>query len=113
MDAATRQFVRGRAAERCEYCHLPQAAAPFLGFHLEHIEAQQHVLDDSPDNLALACPDCNRHKGPNLSTLDSRTRQLVRLFHPRRDTWDEHFEFRGALLVGLTDVARPPCDCSK
>ena len=104
MDRATRQFVRQRASDCCEYCHLPQSAAPFFSFHVEHIHAQQHVADDSPDNLCLACPDCNRHKGPNLSTLDLDTRTLVPLFHPRRDLWPNHFTFQGALIVGLTPV---------
>ena len=104
MDASVRLLVRHRARDRCEYCHLPQAATCFLSFHVEHIEAQQHVVDDSPENLALACPDCNRHKGPNLVTLDQLTRVLVRLFHPRRDSWNAHFEYRGAILAGLTPV---------
>lgn len=104
MDAATRQLVRQRADDRCEYCHLPQAAAPFLTFHIEHVQAQQHVEDDSLENLALACPDCNRHKGPNLTTVDPQTRLIVRLFHPRQDVWDAHFEYRGAILVGRTLV---------
>lgn len=104
MDTATREFVRSRSGNRCEYCRLPQSAAPFLTFHIEHVEAQQHVLDDSLDNLALACPDCNRYKGPNLTTLAPQTRDIVRLFHPRRDLWEEHFELRGSLVVGLTDV---------
>ena len=104
MDAATRQLVRTRANDRCEYCHLPQAAAPFLTFHIEHVQARQHVEDDSLENLALACPDCNRHKGPNLTTIDPQTRLIVRLFHPRQDEWDSHFEYRGAILVGRTLV---------
>ena len=104
MDAATRQLVRTRANDRCEYCHLPQAAAPFLTFHIEHVQAQQHVEDDSLENLALACPDCNRHKGPNLTTIDPQTRLIVRLFHPRQDVWDAHFEYRGAIIVGCTLV---------
>ena len=102
MDAAIQHLVRNRAQHRCEYCHLPQSAAPFVTFHVEHIQAQQHVVDDSPDNLALACPDCNRYKGPNLTTLDSQTRALVRLFNPRQDNWDEHFERRDAIIVGRT-----------
>ena len=106
MDAATRQQVRLRAHHRCEYCRLPQAAAPFLTFHIEHIQAQQHIADDSLDNLALACPDCNRHKGPNLTTLDPQSRTIVTLFHPRQDLWEDHFEYRGALLVGLTPVGK-------
>jgi hypothetical protein len=54
--------------------------------------------------LALACPDCNRYKGPNLSTLDSQPGTVIRLFHPRTDVWEEHFELRGALIVGRTDI---------
>jgi len=104
MNAATRLLVRDRANHCCEYCHLPQAAAPFLTFHIEHIEAQQHITDDSLDNLALACPDCNRRKGTNLVTLIPATRVLVRLFHPRRDIWNHHFEYRGAILIWLTQA---------
>lgn len=69
IDAATRQFVRERAGERCEYCGLPQQAVG-LRFHIEHVVARQHDGSDSPANLALACDRCNRHKGPNLSGID-------------------------------------------
>lgn len=106
MDSSTRELVRRRAGERCEYCRLPQSAAPFLTFHVEHVEAQQHVVEDSLGNLALACPDCNRHKGPNLTTLDVDTRTIVRLFHPRQDDWEEHFFYQGALLIGRTNVGK-------
>ena len=113
MDASTRQMVRQRANHRCEYCHLPQAAAPMLTFHIEHVHAQQHVVDDSPQNLALACPDCNFHKGPNLTTLDPRTREIVKLFHPRNDIWEAHFEYRGAIILGLTPVGEATSDYSR
>ena len=99
-----RRLVRRRAGNGCEYCRLPQAAAPFLTFHVEHIQAQQHGADDSPENFALACPDCNRYKGPNLSTLDSQAGRVIRLFHPRTDVWEEHFELQGALIAGRTDI---------
>lgn len=106
MDAATRHRVRQRANQRCEYCHLPQSAAPFLSFHIEHIRASQHGLDDALDNLALACPDCNRHKGPNLSSIDPDTQHLVPLFNPRSDLWDECFDLVGPVIVGLNPVGR-------
>ena len=106
MDAATRHRVRQRANQRCEYCHLPQSAAPFLSFHIEHIRASQHGRDDALDNLALACPDCNRHKGPNLSSIDPDTQQLVPLFNPRIDLWDECFDLEGPVIVGLNPVGR-------
>lgn len=106
MDAATRQRVRQRANQRCEYCHLPQSAAPFLRFHIEHIRASQHGGDDALDNLALACPDRNRHKGPNLSSIDPDTQQLVPLFNPRTDLWDECFDLEGPVIVGRNPVGR-------
>ena len=57
MDVATQRLERRRADHRCEYCRLPQYAAPFLTFHIEHIQSRQHVQDDSIDNLALANPE--------------------------------------------------------
>ncbi|MFM9963574.1 MAG: HNH endonuclease [Planctomycetaceae bacterium] len=70
MDAATRQFVFLRAEGVCEYCRMRQDSIPFLTFHVEHIRAQQHLEDDTLENLALACPHCNFHKGPNLTSID-------------------------------------------
>ncbi|MBI4600414.1 MAG: HNH endonuclease [Planctomycetes bacterium] len=49
---------------------------------------------------------CNLHKGPNIAGLDPHTGRLVRLFHPRRDAWADHFEWRGPLLLGRTPVGR-------
>lgn len=104
MDETLRQFVRERAGHRCEYCRLPQDAAPFLRFHVEHIQATQHVLDDSESNLCLACPRCNLQKGPNLATLSPPDRKLIRLFHPREDVWEDHFEMVNGFIVGKTEI---------
>jgi hypothetical protein len=35
-----------------------------------------------------------------------RKAALVRLFHPRQDRWDEHFERNGVLIVGRSAVGR-------
>lgn len=102
MDVATRQFVERRATYRCEYCHTPQAAVPFIPFHVDHVIAKQHVVDDSPGNLALACDRCNLFKGSNLATIDPATRVVVPLFNPRNDVWSKHFRFDGARIVGIT-----------
>ena len=103
MDAATSQLVRQRAANRCEYCRLPEEFSG-LRFHIEHIVARQHSGADDPDNLALACPECNFHKGTNLTGIDPGTGQVTRLFHPRRDRWEDHFARDEANLVGKTPV---------
>ncbi len=104
MDAAARREVRKRAGNCCEYCRMPQSAAPFLTFHMEHIQATQHVHDDSLQNTCLACPHCNFHKGPNLTTLSVTTREIVPLFHPRVQNWDEHFRMDGPHIVGVTET---------
>lgn len=31
---------------------------------------------------------------------------IVPLFNPRTDSWNEHFEFDGALIIGLTPAGR-------
>ncbi|MHB1559619.1 MAG: HNH endonuclease [Isosphaeraceae bacterium] len=97
--------VRRRARGRCEYCQLPDSAYP-LPFEVDHIIAQQHGGTTRPGNTAWACPWCNRSKGPNLAGYDERTRQVVQLFHPRRQQWSDHFRWRGPRLVGLTSVGR-------
>jgi len=105
MDAATRQFVETRARGRCEYCRIPQTAVS-ARFYVEHIIAQQHLINDGPENLALSCDRCNFNKGPNLSSIDVDSSEIVVLFHPRRDTWQDHFVMHGAMIVGRTPAGR-------
>ncbi|HZZ41434.1 MAG TPA: HNH endonuclease signature motif containing protein [Tepidisphaeraceae bacterium] len=106
MDAALHKFVRDRAANRCEYCLIPQHADPFFTFHIEHIIARQHGGPTTPDNLALACHHCNLHKGPNLTTIDSDTGSIVTLFNPRVDQWNDHFTRQGPYIRGNTPTGR-------
>ena|SRR6266404_3041851 len=105
MKAAMRRSSRRRAGGRCEYCHLPQDFSD-LSFHVEHVIPRQHGGTGVPKNLALACPECNLNKGPNLTAIDPNTREIVRLFHPRRDEWARHFAYAGHRLVGKTAVGR-------
>jgi hypothetical protein len=106
MDDAIRQLVCDRAGYRCEYCLLPQKYAPVVHFHVEHIRARQHGGDDAPANLALACPHCNRFKGPNLTSFDPDTDALVPLFNPRTQLWHEHFALANVIVIGLTPIGR-------
>ena len=105
MASLLHQQIRKRANNACEYCHLQEAFSG-LKFHIEHITAKQHARDDTLANLALACGFCNRHKGPNIAGIDPDSNNLTRLFHPRLDGWNDHVRWRGARLVGLTDVGR-------
>jgi hypothetical protein len=105
MDAVTRELIRQRAGRRCEYCRLPDFTVD-LPFHVEHIVATVHQVDDSLTNLAWACPRCNLRKGPNLTTIDPESGNRVDLFNPRTMNWAEHFEFRDAHITGVTSTGR-------
>lgn len=106
MDAATRELVRKRAGNACEYCLIPQAASPFISFHIEHTIARQHGGDDRPELLALACDRCNAYKGPNLSSIDPDSGSIVPLFNPREHEWKDHFTRRRGIIIGLTPIGR-------
>jgi hypothetical protein len=100
-----RDRVRRGAEDRCEYCQLQQEYSEFA-HHVEHIIARQHIASDSFDNLALACHFCNRKKGPNLAGIDPITGEITMLFHPRRDSWTDHFQWKGPLIEGLSAAGR-------
>ncbi len=106
MDSLTRTRVRERAGNRCEYCQLHQDDSPLAVLHVEHIIPKAHGGADNLENLALACIDCNLHKGPNLTGLDPETNRVTELFHPRHQRWEEHFEWRGIQIAGKTAIGR-------
>ena len=89
--------VRALSGERCDYCRMPSTLDP-LPFQVDHIVAQQHGGESVIENLAWSCLHCNKHKGPNIAGIDPVTRQLTRLFHPRRDRWQRHFKWDGPFL---------------
>jgi hypothetical protein len=106
MEPTTRELVRRRADDRCEYCRLPQEAAPFVPFHVEHVRACQHGGTDDSGNLAWSCHRCNAYKGPNIAAIDPHDDSIAPLFDPRREVWSEHFRLQGAEIVGLTPKGR-------
>ena len=105
MNRQLSEIIRQRALYRCEYCLLPEAAFP-LPFQIDHVVAEKHGGQTVESNLALACAHCNAHKGPNIAGFDEVTKQVVQLFHPRMDIWEEHFRISGAVIQGRTAVGR-------
>ncbi len=106
MDSENRRFVRIRAGHRCEYCRLSQADSPLAALQIEHVLPKKHGGGDGRDNLALACVDCNLHKGTNIAGIDPETGRLTPLFNPRTDEWNEHFIWHGVVIDGNTPVGR-------
>lgn len=64
MDAKTREAVRSRANDECEYCRLPQRLSPVANLQIEHAIPRKHGGGDELKNLALACIDCTRPSSP-------------------------------------------------
>ncbi len=105
VPAVLRLAVRDRAGGRCEYC-LVHEDDLFEVHEADHIIAEQHGGQTTADNLAFACWDCNRRKGPNISSVDPETGEVIRLFDPRRDRWAEHFRLEGFRIVAVTAIGR-------
>lgn len=100
-----RRLVFQRAGGCCEYCLIHQDDRPET-LSLDHVLAVKHGGLTEESNLALACVSCNSNKGPNLAALDPLNSEIVPLFNPRTQNWNEHFELSGALIVGLTAIGR-------
>ena len=101
VSSALRRQIYERAAGRCEYCLL-SADDAFFPHEADHIIAEKHGGATTADNLALACFDCNRFKGSDIASLDPGTSDLVALFNPRTQRWNEHSSLDGGSITGLT-----------
>ena len=102
-----RQLRAETVVLRCAYCHSPER---LLGMPLEadHIRATAQGGKTAMANLCLACRTCNGHKWLVAKARDPLTHRLVNLFHPRRQNWDEHFQWSadGTHLLGLSATGR-------
>lgn len=105
MNLRLERLVWRRAGRVCEYCQMSQEYDD-LPFQIDHIIARKHDGPTTARNLALACFLCNNHKGPNIAGRDPRAGRIVRLFHPRRHQWQQHFLWDGPRLAGLTAIGR-------
>jgi hypothetical protein len=105
IPARLRRLVVGRARNRCEYCGLAQEGQEAT-FHIDHIVPVAAGGPTTAANLALACVSCSLRKEARQSAVDPRGGRKVRLFHPRRQRWADHFRWQGVRVVGLTSTGR-------
>ncbi len=57
------------------------------------------------DNLAFCCPHCNQNKGSNIATFeDEEGENLVRLYNPRKDKWEDHFYLQDGKILSKTKI---------
>lgn len=98
-----RSEVAGRADHRCEYCLIHEEDTGFR-LQIDHIVSRKHHGRSSLENLAYSCVLCNRSKGSDVASVALQGGNIVRLYHPRRDRWYEHFQLEGNLIRALSDV---------
>lgn len=102
-----RDQVADEAKHRCGYCLTAEmvVGAPM---ELDHITPEALGGTSEEENLWLACSFCNSYKGDRLAAPDPETGEMVPLFNPRRQAWNEHFAWaeNGAIIVGLTPSGR-------
>jgi HNH endonuclease len=105
IPAALRRLVVQRAENRCEYCRLSQAGQ-VATFHIDHVTPVAAGGPTTADNLALACVACSLHKAAKQKALDPETDELVDIFNPRQQQWEEHFRWDDVTIVALTPTGR-------
>jgi hypothetical protein len=105
VSASIRRLVIERAGGRCEYCLLHQDDTPFT-HQIDHLIPIKHGGETIESNLALACLECNRHKGSDLTAIDPTDGSVVLLFNPRTQLWQEHFTLVGVRIAGQTPAGR-------
>lgn len=106
ISPAFREFVIHRAKGLCEYCQTPMVIV--IEMEIDHIKPESLGGETTPENSCLACISCNSHKRDSITAVGPQTGQVVPLFNPRLQIWDEHFRWSedGTLLIGLTSIGR-------
>lgn len=75
---------------------------------LDHIVPEAQGGPTTFDNLCFACRRCNEFKGSSTQAHDPLTDEIVSLFHPRIQKWNDHFTWNasGTHMIGLTAIGR-------
>ena len=107
LSRSLRSQVRLRASGLCEYCHSPEAISS-ARFEIYHIQPRSLGGSDEPNNLALACQRCNANRYNFTEALDPVTQTQVSLFHPRNQSWSDHFQWTSdaSKIMGSTSIGR-------
>ncbi len=111
MSTVISESIRGlvmlRSNHSCEYCKSQDKFSPVF-FTIDHVIPLIEGGKNDPDNLAYACPLCNRLKAHKLTALDSATNSIVPIFNPRHDEWGDHFQWSEdyLLVLGISTIGR-------
>jgi hypothetical protein len=107
LAAELRQQLQEADDQRCAYCQTTQANSGYP-MVVDHVVPGSKGGNTEFDNLCFACHRCNEFKGATTALEDPLSGETTPLFHPRRQTWPEHFTWdaAGIRIVGVTAVGR-------
>lgn len=109
-----RRAVAKRANSCCEYCRSQESYSPQT-LAVEHIIPLYRGGETELDNLAYSCQGCNNHKFTKIEARDPRSNEVVPLFHPRQQRWNDHFTWSedATMIIGLTPTGRATIEALK
>jgi len=105
VPAELRRQIQAVSGDCCEYCRVNEEDSS-VSYHVEHIIAVSHSGQTVENNLAYSCARCNLYKSVNIAAADPDTGEPTFLFHPRRHTWDDHFQLEDAVIQPITPEGR-------
>jgi 5-methylcytosine-specific restriction endonuclease McrA len=110
ISGEVKQAIRERANYVCEYCHSPERLSANR-FTIDHVIPKSLGGSDQIANLALACRRCNQRRYNFVAGFDPETQEIVPIFNPRRQKWEDHFVWvdQGLVIKGITPTGRATC----
>jgi len=84
---------------------MPDHIAPY-SHQIDHIIPIRQNGSSALPNLAYACLRCNNSKGTDVAVYDHETGEIVPLFNPRAQAWDDHFGLVGDFIHPRTIMGR-------
>lgn len=107
LPVALRRQLEDADNGQCVYC---QTRVDITGQALttDHIVPTAAGGATTFSNLCRACRTCNEAKGEQIHATDPLTGERVSLYHPRQQSWTDHFVWdeTGTRLLGITAIGR-------
>jgi hypothetical protein len=107
ISVKVQRLIRTISNGCCEYCQAPaEYSAAF--YHFDHILPAVKGGKSTFSNIAYSCAGCNGYKSDKTHFLDPLTHQITKLYHPKKDKWDEHFQWNNDYLSieGISPIGR-------
>lgn len=107
IPVSLRREIREEGSYRCGYC-LSEEILMGISLVPDHIIPLAAGGSNARENLWPACRQCNETKNNRTHAADPQTGEIVPLFNPRTQLWDEHFTWNRdfTLIQALTSTGR-------